>query len=142
MSLLAMLNPTNIIGKGIEMIGNYQMKKKDIKMVATQAQAKLEMAKLAGKTEIALKDSEWEAIAQAKSDSTWKDEYVTLIITAPIVGVLGGSIWNAFTGNSRLLDGTLAGIDGLINLGMDYGVVMTMVVAAAVSVKAVGTLRK
>lgn len=142
MNLLAWLNPTNLIGKVVDTVGDYQSKKKDKEIAKISAQSKIELARQAGQTDITLKDSEWEAISVSKSDSTWKDEYVTLIITYPLVGVLLGTLIQAFTGDSTLLQGTLDGVQGLLALGMDYGTLMTIVVSAAVSIKAVGAIRR
>lgn len=142
MSLLTWLNPSNLIGKGIDAVSGYQQKKKDKEILKIRAQSKLELAKQAGKTSITLKDQEWESISVSKSDSTWKDEYVTLVVTWPLIGVLAGSLLASCTGNTELLDGTLNGIKGLKELGMDFGILMTIVVSAAVSIKAAGVLRK
>lgn len=140
MNLLSIV--PNLINKTVDAVSGYQQKKKDKEILKIQAQSKLELAKQAGKTSITLKDSEWESISVSKSDSTWKDEYVTLVVTWPLIGVLAGSLLQAFTGNTLLLEGTLSGIEQLTKLGMDFDILMTIVVSAAVSIKAAGVLRK
>ena len=142
MSILSSLNPMSLIGKGIDAISGYQQKKKEKEIIKVQAHAKLELAKQKGKTEITLKDAEWEAISVSKSDGTWKDEYVTLVVTWPLIGVLLGTMWQAFTGDDTILKGTLDGVKELKNLGMDFGLLMSMVVGAAISIKTVEAVRK
>jgi hypothetical protein len=141
-NLTALLNPANIFGSIVTAISAYFLKKKEKQILETQAKAKIEVAKAAGETQIALKDAEWEAISVGKSDSTWKDEYVTLVVTWPLIGILGGSLWKAFSGNDTLLIGTLDGIRELTNLGMDFGLLMTIVVSAAVSIKVADKMRR
>lgn len=142
MNWLSILNPTNLIGKVVDSISSYQSKKKDKEISKIQAQSKLDLAKQSGKTEITLKDAEWEAISVSKSDTSWKDEYVTLVVTWPLIGILAGCLLDTFFGNRLLLEGTLEGIRQLKELGMDFGVLMTIVVSAAVSIKAVDKFRK
>lgn len=142
MTWLTLLNPAKLITSGIDAISGYQLKKKEKEIIKTQAEAKIALAKQSGATKIALSDTEWEAISVSKSDSTWKDEYVTLVITWPLIGILAGSLLNALFGNDLLLVGTLDGIERLIALGLDFGILMTIVVSAAVSIKAVDKIRK
>tara|TARA_R110000822_G_C15254454_1_gene487666 strand:- start:78 stop:485 length:408 start_codon:yes stop_codon:yes gene_type:complete len=124
-----------LIGTIVEKVGNYFTKKQETKTAKITGEAKLAMRKETGAQEIALTDAEWEAISAKGLTDSWKDEYVTLIITAPIVGVLVGAVWNAFTGNDKLLVGTLSGIRELGVLGLNWDTLTTAVVLAAIGLK-------
>lgn len=124
-----------IAGPIISGISGYFERKQKAKTAAASAQAKLAMKKETGDQNITLTDAEWESISARGLQDSWKDEYVTIIITSPIVGVLGGSVWYAFTGNQNLLDGTLNGIRELKELGLDFDVLTTAVVFAAIGLK-------
>lgn len=99
------------------------------------AKAKLQLAKTDGEYKIQLTDAEWEALAVKGTESSWKDEYVTLVITSPLIGIFVGSLWFAVTGDETLLAGVNMGIANLTALGVDYGEVMAVVVYAAVGLK-------
>lgn len=99
------------------------------------AQGKLALAKETGKQDIILTDAEGEAIMASNMANSWKDEYVTLIITLPIPLILLGALWDAFTEDSRVLEGTAAGLKALEELGMDYNFVLTAVVLSAIGLK-------
>ena len=82
-------------------------------------------------------DKEWEALSKEAESGTWKDEYVTIIITLPIPAIMIGAVYQAFTGDATLLVGINEGIGHLKNLGLDMGELMYIVVLAAVGIKGV-----
>jgi hypothetical protein len=96
---------------------------------------KAAMAKQTDTTNITLTDAEWETIAQQNQDATWKDEFVTLVVMYPFMGLFAGTTYLSFSGDARFLDGTLAGIQSLQTLGVDVGWLMNIVVMAAVGLK-------
>ena len=98
-------------------------------------QSKLAIARQEGETNVTLTDAEWEVAMANNQSSSWKDEYVTLVITYPILSLMVGSQWAAFTEDSRFLEGTVAGINALTALGMDYAILSTAVVFASMGLK-------
>lgn len=126
---------SGLLSPVIKGISGYFGKKQDIKKAKITGDAKLALRKQSGDVEITLTDAEWEATAVKGLTESWKDEYVTIIITAPIVGVMVGAVWNAFTGNDRLLMGTLAGIKELNALGLNWDTLTMAVVFAAIGLK-------
>tara|TARA_R110000782_G_scaffold87113_1_gene168690 strand:- start:452 stop:862 length:411 start_codon:yes stop_codon:yes gene_type:complete len=109
--------------------------KQEIKKAQVTGAAKLSIKKETGDQKIKLTDAEWESIAVKSTNESWKDEYVTIIITLPIIGVMAGAVWNAFTGNDRLLTGTLSGIKELNALGLNWDTLTVAVVYAAIGLK-------
>ena len=124
-----------IIGPIISGISGIFEKREERKTVKATAEAKLAQAKLAGEEKITLTDAEWESISARGLAESWKDEYVTIIVTAPIVGILAGAVWAAIFGDRALLDGTLDGVRELKELGLDWNVLTTAVVFAAIGLK-------
>ena len=110
-------------------------KRTDRKIQKDAIKGKVNLAKQQDATNITLTDSEWETVGQSLQSETWKDEYVTLIITSPLVLILTGSIVASFTEDTRLLEGVAAGLQSLAALGVDMGFLMNAVVFAAVGLK-------
>ena len=110
-------------------------KRTDRKIQKDSIRGKLSQVKQEDATNITLTDAEWETVGQSLQGETWKDEYVTIIITSPLVLILVGSIVAAFTEDTRLLDGVAAGLTSLAALGVDMGFLMNAVVFAAVGLK-------
>lgn len=96
---------------------------------------KARMNKADNSTSITLTDSEWETISKQNENESWKDELATIVILWPMIGIMGGTVWAAFTGDMRLLEGTVAGTQALDALGVDMGELMLIVVISAVSLK-------
>lgn len=111
----------------------------DRKSTREQAELKLKTAKLNGQKELALTDAEWESILANKTDSTWKDEYVTIVITSPIVLFLLGGIISVTLNITAPMDAITTGITAIKDLGVDMGELMIPVVWAAVGLKAIKT---
>lgn len=122
------------IAKGIF---GFFSKKQEIKKLAKSAQSKLEANKAAGELQLKLTDAEWDAIAVKGLDNSWKDEYVTIIMTIPIPLILIGSVMTAlgFVSGAQIVAGAIDGIKELKELGMDYGLLLNMVVGAAIGIK-------
>ena len=105
------------------------------KLTQVTAKSKLAAAKQGNEHEVTLTDAEWESLNVDKLDRSWKDEYVTIIITCPIPLILIAAIVAAFTSDTRTLDGVTAGLTALSTLGVDMGFLMNAVVLAAVGLK-------
>ena len=116
-------------------ITNVFRDREERKKVAISAKAKVEQIKITGDQTIQLTDAEWESLSVQTQHQSWKDEYVTLVITSPIVGLLGGSVYAALTGDIRVVEGFSEGLKLLKDLEVPMGDLMTAVVLAAVGLK-------
>lgn len=96
---------------------------------------KAAMARMSGEHQVVLTDSEWEVVSKQLEKDSWKDELATLVVLYPLIGIMVGTTVAAFTGETQLLDGTVAGIEALKTVGVDMGELMLIVVLAAVSLK-------
>ena len=99
------------------------------------AQIKIQMTQVEDQHKVELTDAEWEALAVQGLNSSWKDEYVTIIITSPIVGILFGGLWAGITGDRGVIEGMAIGLNSLQAVGVDMGFLMGAVVLAAVGLK-------
>jgi hypothetical protein len=129
--------PIPIIGSIISGVTGWFSKKQDIKKVGKVAEAKLAQAKQDGQQTVTMTDAEWESLSVKTQNDSWKDEYITLIITSPFITILGGSIAAAvgFSWGPQVVEGTVSGLKEMASLGMDYGTIINAVVFAAVGLK-------
>lgn len=112
------------------------------KAAAESAQAKLKLAGQEKQFDLSLKEVEWEALAKRQESASWKDEYVTLIITSPFVLLFIAAMVSGYSGDMRYLDAVNLGLKSLKSLGVELGELLKIVVLAAVSIKGMGLLRK
>lgn len=111
------------------------------KKAADSAKAKIALAKQNNDYNLKLNDAEWESLSKKSENETWKDEYVTVIVTSPFVLLFMASIISGWTGDMRYLNAVNLGITNIKNLDVDLGELMYLVVVAAVSIKGYGILR-
>ena len=123
------------VGGIIKGITGIFSKREDRKKAIQTGQLKIQAANDKADNDLELSDAEWEAVSVSKQDSTWKDEYITIVITAPFVTILVGAILGAYTGDMSLLDGTKSALTEMKNIGIDLGGLMQTVVLAAVGLK-------
>lgn len=129
------MNPITGVTTAISAVAGAFAAKREAKVKQEEIKSKVVLAKANGEQEVTLKDSEWEHLNVDKSDQTWKDEYVTILCTSPILLILFGAIYGALTEDMRLLDGVTAGIVALQEINVDMGTLTTAVVFAAVGLK-------
>lgn len=79
--------------------------------------------------------SEWESIMAEKSGGTWKDEYVTIIVSLPIVATFLGVFWSVFTGDPKAAEAASEATKAVKELIPDYGNLVSIVFFAAMGIK-------
>lgn len=111
---------------------------------------RIEQAKTDGQNQVTVTENEWDSIAIQATETSWKDEYVTVLITSPFVMIFLGAVFMAFNEicdangedckpDDRLLNATLSAIKALADLNVDMGWLMGLVVMAAIGIKGVRT---
>jgi len=84
----------------------------------------------------------WETAMGQSMSGSWKDEYVTIVVTWPIVQMFVGNLVFAYSGDSRIM---LSNQQSLADLGLlmdtPYGQLMMVVVLAAVGIKGLKVLK-
>jgi len=125
---------TSFFSSLVSPIAKVFTKREERKTVKTQVEGKIALAKTNNEKEITLTDQEWEAISVSKQDTTWKDEYVTVIGTSPYVLIILGAVLAAF-GKPELLAGATSAISELNEIGVDVGHITEVVVYAALGLK-------
>jgi type II secretory pathway pseudopilin PulG len=131
-----------ILGTIVSPIANAYKAKQDVKIKANEALASITMAKQSGETQHTLNRDQWEALSKQAENGTWKDEYVTIVITSPFVLLFIASVVSGFTDDMRFVNAVNLGIYNLSNLGIDLGYLMSIVVLAAVGIKGVRSVLK
>ncbi len=130
--LTTLASPITAIVKGVS---SFVSKKQEITANKERAVAKLKQSKQEGQQHIILTDAEGEAMLANGLAGSWKDEYVTIVITFPIVLIMLGTLYFAFTQDDRMLQAGVESIKALESAGVDMGFLMEAVVLAAISLK-------
>ena len=131
------MNPlTALISPIVGAFSSAYVSNQDRKKSAETAKYKIRQAKEDATNTLNLTDSEWESVTASKQDSSWKDEYVTVIVTLPIPLLFLGSIIMAYSPeSSQLLEGTVEGIKAINTLEGSLSDMMLAVVYGAIGLK-------
>ena len=133
---------TSFFGAVAKPVATAYKSRQDRKQALESGKNKLAMAAQDSSYKLDLKAAEWEALSKQNEKESWKDEYVTIIITSPFVLLFVASIVSGYTGDMRYLGAVNMGIQSLKGLGVDLGELLKIVVLAAVSIKGFGLLKK
>lgn len=124
-----------IVGKVIDGVSGFFKKREERKIAKITGMQKIQQAQEDHKNSLNLTDAEWEVAKVRTEETTWKDEFVTVVITSPIWLILLASVLSTFGVAPGLLNGVVGGIVALQSLGVDMGFLMEAVVLAAVGLK-------
>lgn len=128
------MNPLNILNV-VGWIKDLYTARQEHKANTEIAKAAVKQASIEGQTQLELTSAQWEALAVAQTANSWKDEYVTIIITSPIALLLLGGLVGAITGDTSVLVGVSTGIAAIEATGVDMGFLMSTVTLAAIGLK-------
>ena len=124
---------SGIVSPITNLLGKKEERRKAVEVIkATTAQGETE-----GETSVKLSNAQWELISKKSETDTWKDEYITIIITYPLIAIFVGSVMSVFLGDERLLIATTESLDALQQLGLDLGELMLYTVLAGLGIKLV-----
>ena len=120
------LNPIVAIVKPIATsVTKIFTKKQDVKVAINKA-----------RTGVILNDQEWEMLGKAAEGGSWKDEYITIIITFPLLlmyaGVLTDPNYTLFEASQIMMDKFNA-----FDTSNGYGQLLWVTILAALSIKAI-----
>jgi hypothetical protein len=75
--------------------------------------------------------------AENAGNGSWKDEYITLIISLPVPVLFLSVMYSAYTGNPAAAEAAKAGVTALKELLPEYNDLLFMVCLAAIGIRAI-----
>lgn len=126
---------TNLIAGAIAPIANIFVKKEERKKATAIIKAETIKGTKEGETAVTLTNAQWDLVSKQNETDTWKDEYITLLITSPLVCILLGNIIAVVFGSTALLEANTASLLQLQDMGIDMGELMLYTVLAALGLK-------
>ena len=124
-----------IAGPVIESVAGIFAKREDRKLAGVTATGKLAQAKADNAHELAMTRAEWEAAMARASGASWKDEFWTIVLAAPFIMLIIGTLGVVFIGDDRILVAARDTIKAFEEVGLDYGYVLYIAIGAAFAVR-------
>ena len=135
---------TGLLGKlGGSVVGavsSHLQAKAELKQTKATAAAKIAMKQADANAEIQLKQTEWESLALAQGNTSWKDEFVTVILLSPVIVLFVGALWAGIEGGTpdSLLTAGERMIDSLNGIEGEYAYLFSACVLAALGIRWTG----
>lgn len=120
---------TDIVSGAISPVSDFFAKKSDNKTKIKQQQ----IQRLMNADD---KEAEWEAIQAEGGNNSWKDEWITLIITLPIPVIFISVILSVLFENPLVADAAKSGVTAIKELVPNYAELLYIVCLAAIGIKA------
>ncbi len=108
--------------------------KETTKQLKASGLQKIQQAQIDGQNSLNLTDAEWEALTTQGNADSWKDEYVTVTMTAWIWMALIGAVASAYD-KPEVLEGVKTFVVFCTQNGIELGLMTSAVVMAAVGLK-------
>ena len=83
------------------------------------------------------KEAEWESIQAESGNNSWKDEWITLIITLPIPVIFIAVILSVLLNDPAIAEAAKAGVTAIKELVPNYAELLYIVCLAAIGIKAI-----
>lgn len=103
------------------------------KMAEKTLEAKIAEKRIDSDSQVTFNDQEWERLAAWANESTWKDEFITIVVLSPFILILVGGVLTAF-GYPQVLDGVEIALMRMATLGLNLGRMIEVVAYAGVGV--------
>jgi hypothetical protein len=103
-----------ILGSVIEAASKAFVSRREGKNVEKTLEAKIVEKQMDTEAQVTFNDQEWEKLGQWASESTWKDEYITVSVLAIFNIIVIGAIAQAF-GYGQVLEGIKLAVTELNN---------------------------
>ena len=109
-------------------------KREDRKTAIATIKSAAAMAKGNNEHTVTMSDKQWELASKAQESGTWKDEFVTLVLYAPLIALIVGAFT---TPDLSLFASAELAIDKIntLNTEAGYGKILWVVTLAALGLK-------
>ncbi len=131
-----------LIGKAVDVLAGFFKSRAEKQNTERALKARIELAKANGDTALELTNKEWELVKASNENGSWKDEYITLLVTAPLALLVLAIAVDSFAGHTGFSERVIITIQAMVSgLNINLGFLMEIVVLAAVSLKGIDRLR-
>jgi len=128
-----MINPISVI---IGAVGGFFGRREDRKSMEKQIDGKIAMQKQGGETQVIFNEQEIDAIAKRNEDGTLKDEYLTLVMTSPLLTTFFGVFVAVLLNKPEIMEAVTASNKALLELVPNYQELLAVTITAGLGLRA------
>jgi NADH:ubiquinone oxidoreductase subunit 5 (subunit L)/multisubunit Na+/H+ antiporter MnhA subunit len=128
-----MINPVSAI---IGAVGGFFGKREERKSMEKQIDGKIAMQKQGGETQVVFNEQEIDAISKRNEGETWKDEYITIIMTMPLVVLFFSVFIGILFSKPELIDAAIKANEAVKDLIPNYQELLAVTITAGLGIRA------
>jgi len=128
-----MINPVSAI---IGAVGGFFGKREERKAIEKTIDGKITMQKQRGETQVVFNEQEIDVISKRNEGETWKDEYITIIMTMPLVTLFFAVFVGTLLGRPELIAAAIEANAAVKELVPNYQELLALTITAALGVRA------
>ena len=128
-----MINPISAV---MSAVGGYFGKREERKSMEKQIDGKIAMQKQGGETQVVFNEQEIDAISKRNENETWKDEYITVVMTMPFITTFLGVFFSVLLSRPEIMQAVTASNNAMLELVPNYQELLGATIAAGLSIRA------
>jgi hypothetical protein len=128
-----MINPISAI---IGAVGGFFGKREERKSMEKQIDGKIAMQKQGGETQVIFNEQEIDAISKRNEGETWKDEYITIIMTMPLLVLFFSVFIGVLLNKPELIDAAIKANAAVKDLIPNYQELLGVTITAGLGLRA------
>lgn len=128
-----------IIGNVIGPVSNFFAAREERKMVDKTISAKVAMAKSNNETQVVFNEQEIDRLSKKNEGETWKDEYITIIMTLPLLTIFICTFLGVLLAQPGIIDAAKAANAEVIILVPNYQELLGITIMAGLGLRAYKT---
>jgi hypothetical protein len=121
----------------IETVGGFFGKREERKQLEKTIDGKIAMQKQGGDHQITFNEQEIDMLAKRNEGKSWKDEYLTVIMTLPLIATFLGALFSTLFGNSLYMDAAVEANKAVKELVPNYQELLGLTIVAGLGLRAV-----
>jgi len=125
----------SVLSQAISPVMGYFEKKEQRKTTEKGIAGKIAMKKDDNAAQVDFNNQEWEIISKRGEPDSWKDEWVTIVITMPLVFHYLSVFFGVLLNRPEIIEASSAALVSFKDLVGDYGLLLTIVICAALGIK-------
>ena len=119
-----------------EVVGGFFGKREERKSMEKAIDGKIAMQKQGNQTQVVFNEQEIDAISKRNEGKTWKDEYITIIMTMPFVTLFFAVFVGTLLGKPELIDAAIKANDAIKTLVPNYQELLGVTIMAGLGLRA------
>ena len=128
-----MINPISMV---VSAVSGFFGKREDRKAMEKSIDGKIAMQKQGGDTQVVFNEQEIDAISKRNEGETWKDEYITIVMTMPLVVLFFSVFIGVLFGKPELIDAAIKANAAVKELIPNYQELLGFTITAGLGLRA------